>query len=81
MKTAQVRDITRAPAKNPFPLKPDQPGKYVLTCFWWKNLDCEKENVKENMGLSCKKNRRFKFGKKCEQYYQFWKNNCYSQDK
>ena len=32
--------------KNPLPLEPDQPGKYVLTCFWWDNFDCKKENLK-----------------------------------
>ena len=32
--------------KNPFPLKPDQPGKHVLTYFWWDNFGCKKENLK-----------------------------------
>ena len=32
--------------KNALPLKPDQPGKHVLTYFWWHNFDCKKENLK-----------------------------------
>ena len=32
--------------KNPLHLKPDQPGKHVLTDFWWDNFDCQKENLK-----------------------------------
>ena len=32
--------------KNPLPLKPDQPGKHILTYFWWDNFDCKKENLK-----------------------------------
>ena len=29
--------------KNPPPLKPDQPGKHVLTYFWWDNLIVRKK--------------------------------------
>ena len=32
--------------KNPLPLKPYQPGKHVLTYFWWDNFGCKKENLK-----------------------------------
>ena len=32
--------------KNPLSLKPDQPGKHVLTYFWWDNFHCKKENLK-----------------------------------
>ena len=35
--------------KNPLPLKPDQPGKHVVTYFWWDNFDCKKENLKRNI--------------------------------
>ena len=35
--------------KNPLPLKPDQPGKLVLTYFSWDNFDCQKENLKGNI--------------------------------
>ena len=31
--------------KNPLSLKPDQPGKHVLTYFWW-DFDCKTENLK-----------------------------------
>ena len=32
--------------KNALPLKPDEPGKHVLTCFCQHNFDCKKENFK-----------------------------------
>ena len=32
--------------KIPFFLKPGQPGKHVLTYFWWHSFDCRKENLK-----------------------------------
>ena len=32
--------------KNPLPLKPDQPRKYVQTYFWYDNFGCKKKNLK-----------------------------------
>ena len=46
-KTAQAKlSQELSQQKNPLSLKPDQPGKHVLTYFWWDNFDCEKENLK-----------------------------------
>ena len=46
--------------KNPLPLKSDQPGKHILTYFWWDNFDCKKENLKRSVhtthGLRFKRN-------------------------
>ena len=43
--------------KIPLPLKPDQPGKHVLTYFWWDNFNCKKENLKGSIhtthGIVC----------------------------
>ena len=38
-----------ASKKNLLVLKPDQPGKHVLTSFWWDNFGCKKENLHESI--------------------------------
>ena len=47
--------------KNPLALKSEQPGKYVLPCFWnysYNTRDCVVGEI-----------RTFNFGKNCKQYY------------
>ena len=46
METAQAElSQELSQQKNPLSLKPDQPGKHVLTYFWW-DFDCKTENLK-----------------------------------
>ena len=61
VETAQVElSQELSQQKNPLPLKPDQPGKHILTYFWWDNFDCKKKNLKRSIhtthGLSFKRN-------------------------
>ena len=37
--------------KNPLPLKSDQPGKHVLTCFCWDSFDWKKENLEGSIHI------------------------------
>ena len=47
METAQAElSQELSQQKNLLSLKPDQPGKHVLTYFWWDNFDCKTENLK-----------------------------------
>ena len=49
---------------NLLPLKPAQPGKLLLTCFWkysYNTRDCV-----------ARETRTFNFGKNCKQYYPLW---------
>ena len=50
--------------KNALPLKPEKPGKHVLTCLWkysYNTRDCVATEV-----------RTFNFGKTRKQYYPLW---------
>ena len=63
METGQAYLSQELNQKNPFILKPDQPGKHVLTCFWKYSYNTGDYVAREIRTFNC--------GKKRKQYYQY----------